>query len=50
MTDTELEQVFRQWWKKSYPTGPSEYTLMSMLAWSRHLLNQTEQQNREVNR
>ena len=52
MSDTELEQMFRQWWNENYPTPPSNYMLTSLLSWSRHLLNQAghQVQRQEVKR
>lgn len=42
LTDSELEQIFRAWWKENYPTIPvGEYTLQSHLGFGRHIANLT---------
>ena len=38
MTDTELEKLFREWWKESYPTPPGTHALITHLGWGRHLI------------
>jgi len=39
MTDTELEKLFREWWKESYPTPPGTHALITHLGWGRYLLD-----------
>lgn len=40
LTDTELSEMFRQWWMESYPTPPGTHAQITHLGWARHLLNE----------
>lgn len=52
LTDSEIEQAFRSYWKESFSTLPiREYTLQSHLGFGRYLANIIcKQQNREQQR
>lgn len=53
MTDPDMETLFRQWWKESFPQAPpGPHALRTHLGWGRYLLEQTnhEQQQRELER
>lgn len=49
MTDTELEKLFREWWKESYPTPPGTHALITHLGWGRHLLNHIKHKQQNSN-
>ena len=38
-TDTEIEQMFREWWAQSWPTPPGNHALQTHTAWARYLLD-----------
>lgn len=40
MTDTQLTELFRQFWSESYPLPPGNHTVMTHTAWARYLLKQ----------
>jgi len=48
MTDQQMEEKFRDWFRREYVATPSIHALRSHLAWARFLLD--EQQQREVER
>jgi hypothetical protein len=52
MPDHEIEALFREWWKQSYPTPPGQHALATHVGWGRFLLErvQGQQQQREVGR
>ena len=52
MNDTDMESLFRQWWKDSFPQAPpGPHALRTHLGWGRFLLEQVqEQKHREVER
>jgi hypothetical protein len=53
MTDSDMEALFRQWWKDSFPQAPpGPHALRTHLGWGRFLLELTgeHQQQREVER
>lgn len=39
MTDTQLTELFREFWTQSYPMPPGNHTVMTHTAWARFLLN-----------
>lgn len=43
-TDTELAELFQQWWLESYPIPPGNPAKMTHVAWARHLLNKINNQ------
>lgn len=40
MTDTEMAELFQEWWTSSYPTPPGSHAKMTHLGWGRYLLDQ----------
>lgn len=52
MTDTELTDLFCQWWKASFPhSPPGQHALATHVGWGRFLLQQQgQQQQREQGR
>lgn len=38
ITDTQMAEMFRQWWMDSYPTPPGTHAQITHLGWGRHLL------------
>lgn len=51
MTDLEMEQEFRAWWRDSYSaTPPGPHALITHLGWGRHLMNAiSERAKKDVN-
>lgn len=49
MTDTQLTELFKEFWTQSYPMPPGTHALMTHVAWARFLLTHIghEQQNPE---
>lgn len=47
MTDTQLTDLFKDFWSQSYPTPPGTHALMTHTAWARFLLNQIGHQQQQ---
>ena len=39
LSETEIEQMFREWWAQSWPTPPGTHALRTHIAWATHLLD-----------
>lgn len=39
-TDTEIAELFQDWWRQSYSTPPGNHAKMTHLGWARYLLDQ----------
>ena len=53
MSDTELQLLFQEWWRQSYPhSPPGQHAMATHVGWGRFLLErvQVQQQQREVGR
>ncbi len=45
MSDTELQLLFQEWWKQSYPhSPPGQHALATHIGWGRFLLEQMGEQ------
>lgn len=50
MTESQLEELFREWWKQSFPNSPpGKHALATHIGWAQHILAVVnyEQQQKE---